>query len=279
MEAALLYRLASLAIAVPRRILVAAALMTVALGIFGVPIAKDLSPSGFQDPDSESTRAAEVLTEKFGRGDVQMLIVVSSPDGIDSPAAREAGTGIVDQLGDNPHVADVSSPWSSPSAAAADLVSGDRTAGLIIAVITGTEAQQQVYAAEISEQVTRDAESAGGVTVRTGGTAMVNVQITAQSQRDLLLMESLAIPLIFLVLVWVFGGLLAAAVLQMFGLGLTLAVLVDATLVRMVLVPAFMHLMGRWNWWAPHWLGRVHNRLGFSEAPGHGPTMTATRSR
>lgn len=244
MEAALLYRLASLAIAVPRRILVAAALMTVALGIFGVPIAKDLSPSGFQDPDSESPRAAEVLTEKFGRGDVQMLIVVSSPDGIDSPAAREAGTGIVDQLGDNPHVADVSSPWSSPSAAAADLVSGDRTAGLIIAVITGTEAQQQVYAAEISEQVTRDAESAGGVTVRTGGTAMVNVQITAQSQRDLLLMESLAIPLIFLVLVWVFGGLLAAAVLQMFGLGLTLAVLVDATLVRMVLVPAFMHLMG-----------------------------------
>ncbi|GAB3217190.1 MMPL family transporter [Mycolicibacterium hippocampi] len=211
MEAALLYRLASLAIAAPRRILVAAALMTVALGIFGVPVAKDLSPSGFQDPNSESTRAAEVLTEKFGRGDVQMLIVVSSPEGIDSPAAREAGTGIVDQLGDNPHVADVSSPWSSPPAAAADLVSGDRTAGLIIAGITGTEAQQQVYAAEISEDVTRDADSVGGVTVRTGGTAMVNVQITAQSQRDLLLMESLAIPLIFLVLVWVFGGLLAAA--------------------------------------------------------------------
>ena len=33
--------------------------------------------------------------------------------------------------------------------------------------------------------------------------------------------------------------------------GLTLAVLVDATLVRMVLVPAFMHVLGRWNWWAP----------------------------
>ena len=40
---------------------------------------------------------------------------------------------------------------------------------------------------------------------------MVNVQITEQSQRDLLVMESLAIPLSFLVLVWVFGGLLAAA--------------------------------------------------------------------
>ncbi len=40
---------------------------------------------------------------------------------------------------------------------------------------------------------------------------MVNIQITEQSQRDLLMMESLAIPLSFLVLVWVFGGLLAAA--------------------------------------------------------------------
>ena len=40
---------------------------------------------------------------------------------------------------------------------------------------------------------------------------MVNVQITKQSQRDLLVMESIAIPLSFLVLVWVFGGLIAAA--------------------------------------------------------------------
>ncbi len=50
-----------------------------------------------------------------------------------------------------------------------------------------------------------------------------------------------------------FAALIAANVsfMRMFGLGLTLAVLVDATLVRMVLVPAFMHLMGRWNWWAP----------------------------
>ena len=41
---------------------------------------------------------------------------------------------------------------------------------------------------------------------------MVNVEITEQSQRDLLLMESLAIPISFVVLVWVFGGVLAAAV-------------------------------------------------------------------
>lgn len=182
--------------------------MTVVLAVFGVPVAKSLSPSGFSDPGSESAHASALLTGKFGQGDVQMLVVVSSDDGIDSPRARDVGTEVVKRLDQDPHVTDVSSPWTAPPAAAADLVSRDRTAGLIVAGITGTEAEQQTYARQISEDVSGDRD---GVSVRTGGTAMVNVQITEHSQRDLLVMESLAIPLSFLVLVWVFGGLVAAA--------------------------------------------------------------------
>jgi RND superfamily putative drug exporter len=66
-----------------------------------------------------------------------------------------------------------------------------------------------------------------------------------------------------------FAALIAAHVsfMRMFGLGLTLAVFVDATLVRMVLVPAFMHVMGRWNWWAPKPLVWLHERFGISEGP------------
>jgi RND superfamily putative drug exporter len=66
-----------------------------------------------------------------------------------------------------------------------------------------------------------------------------------------------------------FAALIAAQVsfMRMFGLGLTLAVVVDATLVRMVLVPAFMHVMGRWNWWAPKPLAWIHDRIGISEGP------------
>jgi RND superfamily putative drug exporter len=44
---------------------------------------------------------------------------------------------------------------------------------------------------------------------------------------------------------------------KMFGLGLATAILVDATLVRMVLVPATMRLLGDANWWMPAWLGRI----------------------
>jgi RND superfamily putative drug exporter len=83
-----------------------------------------------------------------------------------------------------------------------------------------------------------------------------------------------------------FAALIAANVsfLRMFGLGLTLAVLVDATLVRMVLVPAFMHVLGRRNWWAPAPLVRLHKRLGLNDGhsvapPEHGVDACPTRQQ
>jgi len=66
-----------------------------------------------------------------------------------------------------------------------------------------------------------------------------------------------------------FGALMAAQVtfMRMFGLGLALAVLMDATLVRMLLVPAFMKVLGRCNWLAPEPLARLHRRFGVSDTP------------
>jgi putative drug exporter of the RND superfamily len=201
--------IARLAIGAPRRILAVAALGMVVAGIFGVPAAKSLSPGGFQDPNSESSKAAQLLTERFAQGDVQLLIIVSTPDGAASAPARQAGTEIVDQLRRSPHVASVTSPWTAPPPAAAGLVSRDGKSGLIVAGITGGESNDQTYAKTLSDQVAYERD---GVTVRSGGVAIVNAQITDQLQRDLLLMESIAIPLSFIVLVWVFGGVLAAAV-------------------------------------------------------------------
>ncbi len=50
------------------------------------------------------------------------------------------------------------------------------------------------------------------------------------------------------------------------GLGTALAVLIDASIVRALLVPSLMQLLGRWNWWAPRPLRRLHDRIGLSEA-------------
>ncbi len=173
-----------------------------------MPVAKSLSPSGFQDPTSESARAAKLLTEKFGQGDVQLLVVVTAPDRFDSPQARAAATDVIDKLQRSGHVATITSPWTSPPQAATALVSQDQKSGLIVAGIVGEESKQQSYTKSLSEQIARDSD---GIVIRSGGTAMVNLQVTEQSQHDLLLMESIVVPLSFLVLVWVFGGLFAAA--------------------------------------------------------------------
>jgi RND superfamily putative drug exporter len=63
--------------------------------------------------------------------------------------------------------------------------------------------------------------------------------------------------------------------LKMLGFGLALAVLVDATLVRGLLVPAFMRLAGEANWWAPGPLRRFHARWGLHEAPAAAVTPQA----
>jgi RND superfamily putative drug exporter len=73
-----------------------------------------------------------------------------------------------------------------------------------------------------------------------------------------------------------FAALIAAQVsfMRMFGTGLTLAVLADATLVRVVLVPAFMRVLGHWGWWAPKPLVWLHDRFGISESHS-GPVSVA----
>jgi len=72
-----------------------------------------------------------------------------------------------------------------------------------------------------------------------------------------------------LLIVIVFAGFAAGEIvaLKQLGLGLALAVIVDVTVVRSLLVPATMKLMGRCNWWAPAPLARLHRRIGLREAP------------
>jgi len=58
----------------------------------------------------------------------------------------------------------------------------------------------------------------------------------------------------------------SVTIIKMLGVGVALAVLVDATLIRGLMVPAFMRVMGDANWWAPAWMKRVYERFGISES-------------
>jgi len=66
--------------------------------------------------------------------------------------------------------------------------------------------------------------------------------------------------------------------IKLFGLGLALAVLLDAFVIRATLVPAFMRLAGELNWWAPKWMKRIFERFGISES-GPPPPPASERAR
>jgi putative drug exporter of the RND superfamily len=199
-------RVARSALAAPRRILVGALLLTLAAALFGAPVTTSLSAGGMRDPAAESSKAAALLADRFGQGDMSMMVTVSSPEGVDSPGARATGSQIVDQLAHAANVGQVLSPWTG--ARPRSLVSEDGKTGLIVVGITGTDNDVQKRAKQLAEQYVHDRD---GVTVRAGGEATIYWQINEQTRKDLLLMEALAMPLSFVALLWVFGGLFAAA--------------------------------------------------------------------
>jgi RND superfamily putative drug exporter len=69
-----------------------------------------------------------------------------------------------------------------------------------------------------------------------------------------------------LIMVTVFAAFALAdtITIKSIGVGMALAVALDATVIRVLLVPATMRLLGHWNWWAPGFLGRLASRVGFS---------------
>ena len=80
-----------------------------------------------------------------------------------------------------------------------------------------------------------------------------------------------------LIMISVFAAFALAQIITIksIGVGMAIAVAVDASIIRVLLVPATMRLMGRWNWWAPGILGRLVDRLGFSHVEDEDPADVA----
>jgi RND superfamily putative drug exporter len=84
-----------------------------------------------------------------------------------------------------------------------------------------------------------------------------------------------------LIMVVVFSAFALSDVLflKAIGFSMALAVFIDATVIRGILVPAFMRVMGRLNWWAPAWIQRAVAKLGLYEAPATAPTTEPTQEQ
>lgn len=184
----------------------AVGLLTFVAGVFGVGVTEHLGASGFQDPGSASARGAKVLTEKFGQGDMDLIFVVQGPDGVLAPATADLGRRFAADVRRAPHVCRVESPWDG-TLTSPGLISPDGRTAVVVAQISGGESDAAKNDKDVADSVSGRHD---GLNVRAGGTAMVAAEINDQSEKDLLIAESIALPLSLLVLIWVFGGLFAA---------------------------------------------------------------------
>ena len=202
-------------IAAPKRVLSGALLLLIICGVLGSSVSGHLAAGGFQDPDSESAKAIEVMSDTFERGGLQVVIRLhepGTPNIADSDTARTAADAVVRELESLKFVErPIISAWNNPEAAAA-LISEDRTSGLITFTVAGGDKDAAGNGKKIEDRFSAPSFTSQfpGIDVLVGGQAMVYSQVNEQTSRDLFVAEAVAIPISFLLLIWVFGGLTAA---------------------------------------------------------------------
>ncbi|MEU7767622.1 MMPL family transporter [Nocardia sp. NPDC049190] len=221
----MLTRIARFATRSPRAVLVVAIAIMVLCGIFGATAATHLKSGGFTSADAESTRVARLMADHFGGAAPNFVLLVTSEAGADDPATKTAGIRVADTLKGRSDVQGVQSYWTAPSVLASALRSTDGKNALVLANLTGDESHVQQIAGELTDQLAVTSE---GVTVRQGGIAAIYHDVTEQTTRDLALAEGVAVPLSMIVLILVFGSLIAAALtlaIGLFAIAATLAIL------------------------------------------------------
>ncbi|MFD9074616.1 MMPL family transporter, partial [Streptomyces lasiicapitis] len=198
-------RIAELAIRRSRLVLIVAAVVVVLMGALGAGAFGKLLGGGFDDPSSQSSRAREVIDDKFG-GETNLVLLVRAPEGrIDAPAAKRSGQALVSDLKGEQDLANVVSYWDTDNP---DLRSKDGREAIVLARVKGKDAELQENAKAVIDDYAGTYEDT--LTVKAGGSAGVSNEMGPQTTEDLILAESIAVPLILLLLLVVFGTVVSA---------------------------------------------------------------------
>jgi RND superfamily putative drug exporter len=188
-----------------RAVLVVTVLLALAGGGASATLFDKLTAGGMSDLGAESGSAASTL-DKAGLGQPNLTLLVSAPNGVDDPAAVRAGTALSDRLAHEPEVVNVTSYWTSGRPPQLRAKQGDKA--LIGATIRGDETTVNKL---LDGLAPRYEGSHDGLDVRVGGSAMFLKETTEQSQKDGTKGEMIAFPVTLVVLVLVFGSVVAAS--------------------------------------------------------------------
>jgi RND superfamily putative drug exporter len=194
-------------------ILIGGLVFFVVAGAVGGGVAERLSNGGFQDPDAEASVAQRVLDREFGVRSPNIVLLVTAGNGdVDDKSTIRQGDALTDELASEPGMEQVVSYWSTGIPA---FKSNDGSQALVIGVIKGDEDQVRERIEELSPKFTR---SDGDLTVSVGGFAEVFRQVGETIEKDLIRAESIAFPITLILLVVVFGTVVAASLPLLVGL-------------------------------------------------------------
>jgi RND superfamily putative drug exporter len=202
-------RIARVSHAHPIRVLIIALLVAgTALGV-GLGLVGGLSASGFNDPGSNSVRAQEEIVAATGASAVPSVVALVEPGG---PVASPDGTALVQRvervMREDPDVVNV----VGPSPQSPQMTSKDGTKARVLAYFGDiNEDQSQVAAARLDDELSQIPG------VRVGGPWTAASETSSIVGEDLLRAELIAFPLLFLVSLWVFRGLVAALLPPLMG--------------------------------------------------------------
>ncbi|MFF5447969.1 MMPL family transporter [Streptomyces sp. NPDC012888] len=198
----------------PRLVLLAALVFLVLSAVFGADATGRLKTQGYDDPRSESSRAARVAAEHLGASPNLVVVAQARGGSVDAPTARSAGEELTRRLAAEPHVSAVNSYWTG---GAAELRGRDGRAAMVVAHVDGEGERLGERVRELREELTGPAASPSALTVHVGGPALVDAELQEISESDLLRAESVVLPGTLVLLVLVFGSVVAAALPLLIG--------------------------------------------------------------
>jgi RND superfamily putative drug exporter len=189
-------------------VLVAAVLAMVVAGGVGGGVAKHLSGGGFEDPAAESSEAKRVLEASFGSRNPNLVLLVTAKGGsVDSPTAAAAGAALTRELAAETGISQAVSYWTLGSPP--PLRSSDESRALVLATIAGDDDLVAERIEHLSPRYTRP--DGAEISVAVGGFAEVFRQVSTQIEHDLVRAEMISLPIVLILLVLVFGSVVAAS--------------------------------------------------------------------
>jgi len=189
-----------------KAVLVGTALFFVAAGVLGGGVASRLTSGGFDDPSSESFHAHQAIEHEFGRQTPDLVLLVTARRGtVDDADVVAAGNALTTRLASERAVSRAVSYWNLGGAA--PLRSNDGRQALVIATLRGSEDNRNDAAKDLSP---RYSGRHGPVTVGVGGFAEAFRQVNQQTESDLFRGELLAFPIVLVLMILVFGSVVAA---------------------------------------------------------------------